>query len=155
VPESLRHWRLVRGLAGLGADARRVFLAPVKAGRVLAWSVVGHLNVTLGLYAIARGLGLEVTLVDCLALFLPVILITTLPISIAGWGVREGSMVAAFALVGVPGDAALALSILFGLIVAAISLPGGVLWLASGGRGDGRADAAKEPEVASQAAAEG
>ena len=61
-------------------------------------------------------------------------------------GVREGAMVAVFALVGVPTDGALVLSILFGLLDALISLPGGVVWVLSGDR---RADviaAAPAPE---------
>ncbi len=67
----------------------------------------------------------------------PALLVTTLPISIAGWGVREGAMVAAFSLVGVPVEGALVLSILFGLLILLISLPGGVVWMLSG---DSRAD---------------
>ena len=58
----------------------------------------------------------------------------TLPISIAGWGVREQAMVTAFALIGVPGEGALALSILFGLIALLFGLPGGVVWLMSADR---------------------
>ncbi len=139
LPVSLRGWRLGRWLARLGADARQVFLAPRAAGTVLGWGVAGHVNLTLGVYVLALGLKLEVTWVDCIALFLPVLLVTTLPISIAGWGVREGAMVAMFALAGVPTDGALVLSILFGLLTALISLPGGVLWMLSG---DKRADVA-------------
>jgi hypothetical protein len=137
LPASLRGWRLVRGLARLGADARKVFLNPRAAGKVLGWGVAGHVNLTLGIYVLALGLKLEVTWVDCIVLFPSALLVTTLPISIAGWGVREGAMVALFALVGVPTDGALVLSILFGLLDALISLPGGVLWVLSG---DKRAD---------------
>ncbi|MCZ6466691.1 MAG: lysylphosphatidylglycerol synthase transmembrane domain-containing protein [Alphaproteobacteria bacterium] len=146
LPASLRGWRLVRGLAQLGADARKVFLAPRAAGKAFGLGVAGHVNLTLGVYVLALGLKLEVTWVDCIVLFPPALLITTLPISIAGWGVREGAMVAMFALVGVPTDGALVLSILFGLLDALISLPGGVLWVLSG---DKRADviaAAPAPE---------
>ncbi len=137
LPASLRGWRLVRGLARLGADSRKVFLAPRAAGMALGWGVAGHVNLSLGIYVLALGLELEVTWVDCIALFPPVLLVTTLPISIAGWGVREGAMVAAFSLVGVPVEGALVLSILFGLLIVLISLPGGIVWMLSG---DSRAD---------------
>ncbi|KAF0137780.1 MAG: hypothetical protein FD153_1608 [Rhodospirillaceae bacterium] len=59
----------------------------------------------------------------------PVLLIMTLPISIAGWGVREQAMITAFGLVGVSEESALALSILSGLTILAGGLPGGVVWL--------------------------
>ena len=134
LPVSLRGWRLVRGLARLGVDARKVFLVPRAAGKALGWGVAGHVNLTLGVYVLALGLKLDVTWVDCIVLFPPALLLTTLPISIAGWGVREGAMVAVFALVGVPTDGALVLSILFGLLDALISLPGGIVWVLSGDR---------------------
>lgn len=134
LPEGLRRWRLVRGLAVLAGDTRKVFLAPRQTSIVLGWSALSHLNVTLALFVLALGLGLEVSLMDCLALFPPVLLVTALPISIAGWGVREGAMVAAFGLVGVPAEGALVLSLLFGLVAMAVSLPGGLVWLMSGER---------------------
>ena len=42
---------------------------------------------------------------------------------------REQAMVAAFALVSVPGEGALALSIMFGLLGLVTGLPGGIVWL--------------------------
>lgn len=56
-------------------------------------------------------------------------LLQALPISIAGWGVREGSFVAGFGLFGIPSKDALLLSILFGFILLLASAPGSVLWL--------------------------
>jgi len=53
--------------------------------------------------------------------------LSLLPISVGGWGVREGSLIAAFALVGVPPEVALAASITFGIILLASSLPGGIV----------------------------
>jgi hypothetical protein len=55
-------------------------------------------------------------------------LISMVPISIAGWGVREGAMVSAFGLVGLRAADALAMSIVFGLIVSLVGVPGGVIW---------------------------
>ncbi|OHC74901.1 MAG: hypothetical protein A3G18_01070 [Rhodospirillales bacterium RIFCSPLOWO2_12_FULL_58_28] len=133
LPSSLRRWRLVRGLATLAADTRTVFLNPLHLFKVISWSATGHLNLTLGVYLMAVGLSLEISWLDCIALIPPVILITILPISIAGWGVREGAMVYAFSLIGVPEEGALVLSLLFGLVSIVTSLPGGVVWLTGGG----------------------
>jgi glycosyltransferase 2 family protein len=55
--------------------------------------------------------------------------IAMLPISLAGWGVREGAAVVAFGALGLPADQALAASITFGLTVAGVSMLGGVIWL--------------------------
>ncbi len=134
LPHAVSGWRLVRGLAALASDARLVFLVPGRTIRVLGWSAAGHVNVTFGAFLIATALGLNITFVDSLALVPPVLLVMTVPVSIAGWGVREGAMVAMFGLIGVPAEGAMVMSILFGLAAALSSLPGGVLWLASGDR---------------------
>jgi len=140
LPPSLHRWRAVRGLAYLGADAHKMFLRPGPLVRVLAWSLLGHVNLTLIVFVLGLGLGLEITWLDCLALFPPVVLVTTLPVSIAGWGVREGAMVAAFSVVGVPVEGAFALSILVGLMSVVMSLPGGLIWLVGS---DSRRDVAR------------
>jgi uncharacterized protein (TIRG00374 family) len=134
LPASLRRWRLVRGLAHLAAGTRALFFRPRNAVAVLAVSVLGHVNLALAVYALAVGLDISVSPLDCMILVPPVILVTTLPISIAGWGVREGAMVTAFGFIGVPAESALVLSLIFGITVVVASLPGGVLWLAGGGR---------------------
>ncbi|MAF95374.1 MAG: hypothetical protein CMM60_06430 [Rhodospirillaceae bacterium] len=136
LPETLRRWRLVRGLGNLGVDARRVFLRLRHLIPVLAWGLVTHVNISFCVFLLGLGLGLEITLIDSMVLVPTVLLIMTLPISIAGWGVRETAMVGLFGLIGVPGEGALVLSVLFGLVGIAVALPGGALWLASRDRGE-------------------
>ncbi len=135
LPESMLRWRLVRGLARLAADTRTLFLDPRKGLPVLAVAVLGHINLGLVAYVLARGLGIEISLVDCVVLFMPAVLVATLPISIAGWGAREVAMVALFGYAGVPAPQALALSILYGLASTLIALPGGLLWFTLAERG--------------------
>ncbi|MDH5749933.1 MAG: flippase-like domain-containing protein [Rhodospirillales bacterium] len=150
LPSSISHLKIVRGLALVAADTRKVFLTPLSSIKSLSWAALGHVNLTLGIYILALGLELEVTWIDCLALLPPVILVTTIPISLAGWGVREGAMVWAFALIGVPKEGSLALSVLFGLVTIVISLPGAVLWLMSGGRKERIPDEISIPDAVSQ-----
>jgi uncharacterized membrane protein YbhN (UPF0104 family) len=130
MPESLSHWRLVRGLRYLAADTRRLYLSPTKALPVLAVGIVGHINLGLAAYALAVGLGIDISLVDCIALYMPAVLVATLPISIAGWGAREVAMVTLFGYAGVPAPQALALSILIGVVGTLVALPGGLIWIA-------------------------
>ena len=144
LPARLHRWRLVRGLTYLADDARKVFLAPKPLAKAIAWGVVGHTNVSLAAYVLAVGLHIEVTVLDCVTLIPLVILVTTLPISIAGWGVREVAMVGAFDLVGVAQGSATVLSLLLGVLFVVGSLPGGVLWLRSGATRKGLAAAAGE-----------
>jgi uncharacterized protein (TIRG00374 family) len=128
LPESLRRWRVVRGLGHLARDTRRVFLSARSLFWVMTWGLLTHVNMSIAVLLLALGLKLDVTWLDCLVLVPPVLLITTLPISIGGWGVREAAMVFAFGLIGVPEEGALVLSFLMGLIGIVVAVPGGVLW---------------------------
>jgi len=134
LPERLSRFRLIAALSVLAVDARRVLLHPLHGALVLAFALLGHVNLSMLVYALARGLDVDLSPADCLLLFPPVLLVQTLPISLAGWGVREGAVVALFALAGVSGESALAISILYGIVLALTSLPGAVLWLSAGGR---------------------
>ena len=82
-----------------------------------------------GAYCIARSLGLGVGPVPMIAVISIMTLIVALPISVAGWGVREISLVALLGILGVDREAALALSVELGLISTLLSLPGGAVWL--------------------------
>ena len=131
LPVRLHRWRVVRGLVQLAGDTRRLFFHPAWSLATVLMALAGHINLSLAVYVLAVGLGLDVHALDCLVLVPPVVLIVTLPISIAGWGVRETAMVTAFGFVGVPEHSSLALSILFGLVVIVTGLPGGLIWLLS------------------------
>ena len=131
LPETVFRWPVTRGIAALARDARKVFLRLRALAPVLIISVFIHMSVAYSVYLIALALGLEVTLLHCLILVPIVILVSMLPISIAGWGVREGAMVTAFGFVGVPAEQAFVLSVMFGFTVMIVGIPGGVLWFLS------------------------
>lgn len=125
----LARWRVTAPLARLVADLRCSLSDPVRTAPIVALSVVVHLGVISVGWLIACALSIDVTLVDCIVLIPPVVLLTTLPISIAGWGVREGAMVVGFGFLGVAAPEALAMSVVFGLVQVAAGLPGGAIWL--------------------------
>lgn len=96
---------------------------------ILAMGLCAHL-LSLGIfYTFARDVGMNVTFFDVLYLTPFPLLASLLPISIGGWGVREGAMIAAFGLIGIPADRTLAASILFGILSLIVALPGGLVWL--------------------------
>lgn len=129
LPGSWTRFRIVRGFAQLAADTRKTFFHPKNGLPLMGIALLGHVNLAMVIWVLALGLGAPVTLVDCLVLVPPVILVATLPISIAGWGAREVAMVTVFGLIGVPSAQATALSVLFGVATLATALPGGLFWL--------------------------
>ncbi len=146
VPVRYQHLSLVRGMAHLASDTRRLFLAPAHALHAILWGVVAHANMALCVYFLAASLDLPVTWVDCMVLTPPVLLMTTLPISIGGWGVREYAMQWAFGLVGVSAGGAVALSVCLGVMAIFMAAPAGILWLI--GRKKGEVFSAAEAEAA-------
>ena len=58
-------------------------------------------------------------------------LITMLPISFAGWGVREASMTVAFGYAGLMTAEGTVVSILFGIVTFIAGAMGGLVWVSS------------------------
>ena len=138
--EWLERWALTRPLAVLAKIRRRLFLKRATGGAATGLSLASH-GITIGcVFVLGRAIGVRVSFADCLVLVPPVILLMAVPISLAGWGVRETAMVVAFGFVGVSQPDAVAVSIAVGLAVMAFGLPGGLVWLVS-----------RRPEVASVA----
>jgi uncharacterized membrane protein YbhN (UPF0104 family) len=128
-PRLLPEWRVARGFA---ARARRLLASPARvlAGALL--SAAGFVLFSWMVFRLAQALGMRLGFADALLLVPPVLLVSAIPVSVAGWGLREGAMVVALGFAGVEPAAAFAVSVLFGIAVAATSLPGAVLWLAGG-----------------------
>ncbi len=129
LPQRLLQLRIVEVLRATPLAARRLFLDPVCLVRALGLSIVIHVGVGTSLWLLAKGHGVDAPLAAFVLLAPMVTLVTTIPISVAGWGVREGAMVTALGLIGVPAATALTISIQFGLIMLIVGLPGGLLTL--------------------------
>src|SRR5258708_2827328 len=117
---------------------------------VLDWGNFAYVPALMSAAACV-GLAILATLWDFIVLIPLVTLITLVPISIGGWGVREGALVVLLGGIGVPSAAALALSILFGLSSIVVSIPGAIFWWTSGYR----LSAVKELDASANPAADG
>lgn len=113
-------------------DARALAGAPERAAIAATAMLVQAMSVA-AIWALALGLGVRLDLLACLVMLPPIGLTAMLPISIGGWGVREGAMVAGLGLVGVAASDALALSIASGLVQMAAGMLAGVALI--GGEG--------------------
>ena len=123
----LPRWRLLRPLAGLSRDTRRLLCSPWGPGLVVL-SALSNLNFVLAAALLGTALGLPVSFADYATFFPLVMVATLLPVSFGGWGVREGMMVGLLATAGAPAAGALALSLVFGVFAALCGLPGLLAW---------------------------
>ena len=98
---------------------------------LLASSLLVPLLAMLAFFALGRALGLRYDLVTYFAIVPPALVLTVIPVSIAGWGVREGVMVGLFSLIGADKTVVLMMSLLYGILLILVSLPGLVVLLRS------------------------
>ena len=97
---------------------------------VLALSFVFQATVVLVAWTGFAAIGEPVSLAACFV-FIPIIsAVQLVPVSLNGLGVREGAYVLFFGSIGVGELNAAAASLLFGLLVAGVSLAGGALFAA-------------------------
>ena len=99
---------------------------------VVVVSMIGQLMLSGAVVLLSLGFGIAVDPVGVFALVPAVMMASMIPISIAGWGLREGTMVLGFGLLGVGHSDAALVSICFGLLFLAYGLLGGMIWLAQG-----------------------
>jgi len=142
----LQHWSPTRHLAAAAAVALDVLRSPPALASIFGLSFLIHFFTVLVAWTAARAVGANLPLVYSLYLVLPVILVTVVPISIAGWGLREGAMIAAFGYAGLPPSDGLIVSLLFGAGYLLLGAAGGIVWVLTADRGErGAASAAGLP----------
>jgi len=129
----LEQWWLTNHLANTSRLAWRLCQSAAGA-RVAALSFAIHFMTVTVAWGAAMAAHATVDFMQVLILFLPVTLIATIPVSIAGWGVRESAMVLAFSFAGLAEADGLIVSILYGATTLGVGAIGGIVWIASGYR---------------------
>ena len=129
LPRRLLHFRLIAEFAALSRQGRRLLARPARSGAVLSLGVATVGLTILAFMLVASSLGVDLPFGSWVVIVPPVTLIQLVPVSLAGWGVRELGFVVVLAGFGIPAEAALAASLLVGLCTLAVGLPGGLLWL--------------------------
>jgi hypothetical protein len=131
LPHRLRRFGLMNALADVSGRVLKRVGTTKGAAAFFGYSLaINVLNIVI-FFAIAKGLGVPLGFLQCLMLLPPVFFMSMLPISISGWGIREGATILALGLIDIPAPQALAVSVIFGLGLILVSLPGGAIWLVS------------------------
>ncbi len=129
LPNPIRTGAVTRFIVDLSTVGRDLLANPRLYWVFALSALISSINIVI-FAIILSGMGVVLPLAAGCALLVPAIMeIAMLPISLAGWGVREGAAIVAFGALGLPADQALGASIAFGLIIAAVSMIGGILWL--------------------------
>jgi len=126
----LSGWRVLSAFKTLALDARQLLSSRIGWGLLLLSCVI-HVFSVIVVWLLARALEIEVAWGSLMVVVPIATLLATVPISIAGWGVRESVVVIGLGYAGVQYEEALVLSILYGISMLLISLYGAVLWLSN------------------------
>jgi hypothetical protein len=103
-------------------------LSPSALANILVLSIIAQLLGILIYYLLAKSLGINITFITMGWIRSAVIVITMIPISVSGLGVREGTFFFLLKTYGISGEKALALSFLvFSITLLFIGLIGGSL----------------------------
>lgn len=129
IPENMYKLWNIGPLKDLVEISQKMVSEPFCSVGIFFYSLIMQLLNVLAMYTLAHGFEVSITLVQCLMLVPPVLFMSMLPISFAGWGIREGAMVVAFGFLGIPAGKAILVSMSFGLVLLSVSLLGGPIWL--------------------------
>lgn len=127
---------LLRDFTGMGKRRKLLDLFLAVRASLISRSAAKAFALSVGIYALnnlgvtlfAEALGASIRYWDLLAVVSLAVFVSLLPVSVNGWGVREGTMVLGLSVLGVPTATALGASVLLGLGTALATLPGIIVW---------------------------
>ena len=146
--------RLARAARAVSADLRRSLLAPGVWPQLTLASVLVVAGHTATFVIAARVAGCTAPLGELVALLMVVQTAVVIPLSIGGWGLREGAAAWAFAAAGLGAAAGVTVAILYAVLMLAAVAPGAVLLLGDAvrrRRDEGRPIESRRPDPAPRA----
>src|ERR1700712_899148 len=111
--------------------ANRVIFSRDRGPKLAVLSLTVHVLAAVIAWCVVRSIAAPVLCGQIFQLIPPVMLITMLPISIAGWGVREATMGLAFGYAGLVTNEGVNVSLLFGAVYFIVGAIGGLVWVFS------------------------
>jgi uncharacterized membrane protein YbhN (UPF0104 family) len=127
----LRTWWPTRHVHACSVIANQVIFNRRSGPKVALLSLSIHVLAVVIAWCAVRSISAPADFEQVFMLIPPIMLITMMPISIAGWGVREATMMVAFGYAGLAPTDGTVVSILFGAISFIVGAAGGLFWILS------------------------
>jgi uncharacterized membrane protein YbhN (UPF0104 family) len=127
----LKRWWATHHIHACAVIANRVILSRQRGPKIAVLSLLVHVLAVVIAWCVVRSIAAPVQFGQVFLLVPPVMLITMLPISIAGWGVREATMGLAFGYAGLLANEGVNVSLLFGAVSFMVGAFGGMVWIFS------------------------
>ena len=127
----LKSWWGTHHVYACAVIANRVIFSRQRGPMVAVLSLLVHVLAVVIAWCVVQSISAPVMFGQVFQLVPPVMLITMLPISIAGWGVREATMGLAFGYAGLMTNEGVNVSLLFGAVSFIVGAFGGLVWIVS------------------------
>jgi uncharacterized membrane protein YbhN (UPF0104 family) len=144
----LKRWWGTHHLHACAVIANRVIFSRERGPKIAVLSVLVHVLAVVIAWCVVQSIGAPVMFGQIFQLIPPVMLITMLPISIAGWGVREATMGLAFGYAGLMTNEGINVSLLFGAVSFIVGAFGGLVWIFSAEKASQGSAPIEVPEAA-------
>ena len=127
----LKRWWVTHHIHACAVIANRVIFSRKHRPKIAVLSILVHVLTAVIAWCVVRSIAAPVLFGQIFQLVPPVMLITMLPISIAGWGVREATMGLAFGYAGLVSNEGVNISLVFGAVNFLVGAFGGLVWILS------------------------
>jgi uncharacterized membrane protein YbhN (UPF0104 family) len=127
----LKRWWATHHIYACSVIASRVIFSRGRGPKIAVLSLLVHVLAVVIAWCVVQSIAAPVVFGQVFQLVPPVMLITMLPISIAGWGVREATMGLAFGYAGLMANEGVNVSLLFGAVSFIVGIFGGLVWILS------------------------
>jgi glycosyltransferase 2 family protein len=127
----LKRWWGTHHIHACAVIANRVIFSKRTGPRIAVLSSLVHVLAVVIAWCVVQSISAPVAFGQTFLLIPPVMLITMLPISIAGWGVREATMGLAFGYAGLMSNEGINISLLYGAVSFIVGAFGGLVWVFS------------------------
>jgi uncharacterized membrane protein YbhN (UPF0104 family) len=142
----LRRWWGTHHLHACAVIANRVIFSRQHGPIIAVLSLLVHVLAVVIAWCVVQSIAAPVGFGQTFQLIPPVMLITMLPISIAGWGVREATMGLAFGYAGLMTNEGINISLLLGAVSFIVGAFGGLVWIFSAEKAERGAAPIEAPE---------
>jgi glycosyltransferase 2 family protein len=127
----LQRWWGTQHFYACSMVANQVLFDRKRGPMIAMLSILVHVLTVIIAWCVVKSIAAPVLFNQVFLLIPPVVLITMLPISIAGWGVREATMGLAFGYAGLMPSEGVNVSLLFGAVSFTVGAVGGLVWVFS------------------------
>ena len=142
----LKKWWATHHIHACAVIANRVIFSSRNEPAVAVLSFLVHFLAVVIAWCVVQSIAAPVGFGQTFLLIPPVMLITMLPISIAGWGVREATMGLAFGYAGLMTNEGINISLLYGAVSFIVGAFGGLVWIFSAEKAAKDTESIEAPE---------